>query len=185
MDRTEHKETVSLEERARRGYERARIRRAVIAASPIVVLAAIAARVEHDVVLAVVVGAAMLVTAAFFFWRGRGLARGVLPGIAAGVFPFAAMHAARLYGHACAGVACFTVCIPAAAIGGIVGGLLVGSIARGSKQVLSTWSSAALFAALTGSLACACVGIGGIAGLVVGLAVGSVPLVLRPATARG
>src|SRR5579859_7330141 len=91
-----------------RAYERGRARHALVAALPIVALAAIASRIEHRVGLTAVVGAAMYALAAFFFWRGRGLARGVIPGVAAGVLPFAAMQAARLYGHACAGPMCFS-----------------------------------------------------------------------------
>ena len=174
-----------LEAAVRGAYERGRARRAFVAALPIFALAAIASRIEPRAGLALLVGVAMYVVAALFFWRGRGLARGVLPGIAAGVLPFAAMHAARLYGHVCGGALCFTVCIPAAAIGGVAAGLLVGRVARGSRDARSTWVSGALLAALTGSLACACVGIGGIAGLVVGLVVGSVPFVVRPAFASG
>jgi len=175
----------SVEMGARIAYERGRARRALVAALPVVALAAIASRIEHRLALATVVGVAMYALVAIFFWRGRGLARGVLPGIFAGVLPLAAMQAARFYGHACAGAMCLSVCVPTATIGGAAAGLLVGRFARISSDVRSTWCSATLFAALTGSFACACIGIAGITALVVGLAAGSLPFVIRPAPARG
>jgi hypothetical protein len=165
---------------ARRTYERARARRALLAATPVVIIAIVGGKLAHDVVLASVVGAVMFAAAAIFFWRGLGWARGVLPGVAAGVLPFAAMHAAQLYGHACAGSACFSVCVPAAAVSGTVAGALIGRFASHGTNVRASWLSASLFAALTGSLACACVGAGGLVGLAAGLVVGSVPLVARP-----
>lgn len=186
MDRSESNESSALRERARRAYERGRIQRALVSAIPLVVVAVIGGALARDVRVAALVGASMYVVAAVAFWRGRGLARGVLPGVAAGVVPFVAMHAARMYGHVCGGAMCFSVCIPAAALGGLVAGALIGRFARGSTEVMRSWGSAAAFAALTGALACACSGVGGVLGLVAGLLVGSVPLVvLRPAPARG
>lgn len=168
----------------RRAYERGRAKRASIAALPVVVVGAIAYAMERELALVVVATALMFVAAAVFSFRGRGLGKGVLPGVAAGVVPFAAMHAARAYGHVCSGSSCFAVCVPASVVGGLVAGLFVGRLARRSDHVGSVWASAGIMAALTGSLACACLGVGGLIGLVAGLLAGSVPLALRPVLRR-
>lgn len=172
-----------LEQRTRHAYERGRVKFALLAALPVVVVAAICSRVAHETMLGCGVGAAMFVLAVVFFWRGRGLGRGVLPGIAAGSLPFVAMLAAQMYGHSCTGSTCM-VCIPVTALSAAIAGIVIGRFARRSNHVAASWVSAAVFATLIGSIACACVGVGGLIGLVAGLAVGSVPLVLQPQANR-
>jgi hypothetical protein len=172
-------------EDVRRAYERGRAKRALVSAMPIAVVAAIAWAMEPELAPIASASALMFVAAVFFFFRGRGLGKGVLPGVAAGIVPFVAMHAARAYGHVCAGSSCFTVCVPAAVIGGLVAGVFVGRLAaRSEDQAGRVWASAGVMATLTGSLACACIGVGGLVGLVAGLLVGSIPLAIRPVLRR-
>ena len=176
--------TDDLERRARGAYERSRGRSALLGALPVIVVALICARLAHVAMLGYALAAAMFVLATIFFWRGRGLARGVLPGLAAGSIPFVAMLTAQMYGHGCAGSMCL-VCISVTALSAAVAGVLIGRFAGGSGHVAPAWISAGLFAGLVGSMACACVGVGGLIGLIAGLAVGSVPLVLRARVATG
>lgn len=169
-----------LRERARRAYEHGRLRTALLGSLPLLAIAAIAGLIEHQWALVAISGSLLFAASAWFRWRGLGLGRGVLPGVLAGVVPFVAIHAARYAGHVCSGAVCFSWCIPACAMGGVVAGLVIARVARASGTTISTWASAGVMAALTGSLACACVGVFGIAGLVAGLLVGSIPLALRP-----
>ena len=171
--------------RVRSAYERGRLRCALLVALPALVLGVVVARIEGSrSVGAAAAAVAMYVVSATLYWRGLGFARGVIPGVCAGVVPFVAMHVARLYVDPAHGTSCVAVCATSAALGGVVAGALIGRLSAASEHARATWISAMLLAALIGSIACASIGIAGVVGLVVGLIAGSARFVLRPAAAR-
>ena len=174
-----------LKQRARAAYERGRVRHALVAALPCVAIAAIAGLIDREWSLALSVGALLFSAAFLAYFRGRHFGRAVLPGVAAGVIPFLAIHVARASGHLCTGTSCISLCIPACVVSGVVAGLLIARVSRRSGAPLGSWAAGGVIAALTGALGCACIGVLGVVGLVVGIVVGSAPLVLRPAMARG
>jgi hypothetical protein len=67
-----------------------------------------------------------------------------------------------------------TVCLPAAFVGGVLAGLVITRAARRSLAPDPFWSGAGAVASLTGSLACACVGLSGVAVLIAGILGGTV-----------
>lgn len=169
-------------ERARRAYELGRARRAAIFAAPILALPAIAGAMAPEPAAPYALGALLYVVAALCAYLGRDLARGVLPGVAAGFVPFALVHAARAYGHVCTGSGCMSLCLPACVAGGLAAGAAFAYVVRRRRSSRAAWISAGLVASLTGSLACTCVGLGGVAGLLAGILVGAAPFALRPAS---
>ena len=171
----------ALAARARRAYELGRARRAAWTAAPTIAVAIVAGLMSPRPGGVALAGVALYATAALLHWRGRHLARGVLPGVAAGLVPFAAAHAARLYGHVCTPEGCVSTCLPACLAGGLVAGAALTRMAWRSGRLRASWAPACTVAALTGALGCACVGFGGLMALAVGLLAGAVPLALRPA----
>lgn len=172
---------VGLKERAYRAYESGRARQAAWAASPTLAIALVAALMSDRPLTTAIIGAALYIAAALLSWRGRQLGRGVLPGVAAGLVPFAAAHAARVYGHLCTPEGCVSICVPACLAGGVAAGVLLSRALRRSERLGASWASACGVAALTGALGCACVGFGGVVALAAGLLAGTAPLALRPA----
>jgi hypothetical protein len=143
-------------------------------------LALIAWLIVRDELVVVTSALALFVTTALFFWRGRDLARGVLPGALAGVLPFGAMVALRSSGAMGAmGAHCAAYCLPITGISALFAGVAIGTFAARSGSPARAWLSASVTATLVGALACACMGVAGLAGLAVGLLVGSLPLAIR------
>ncbi|AUX39617.1 hypothetical protein SOCE26_010110 [Sorangium cellulosum] len=170
-----------LKHRAYRAYERGRARHAAWAAAPTVAVVVVAALMSDRPLTTALIGAALYAVAALLSWRGRHLERGVLPGVAAGLVPFAMAHAARLYGHLCTPEGCVSICVPACLAGGFAAGALLSRALRRADRLGASWASACGVAALTGALGCACVGFGGVLALAAGLLTGTAPLALRPA----
>ena len=67
-------------------------------------------------------------------WYGRELRRAVLPGLTMGVFPLALALCANHMGHACMGGQCMTMCLPACIIGGLGAGIGISIIGVRCKQ---------------------------------------------------
>ncbi|WP_437281253.1 hypothetical protein WME90_12035 [Sorangium sp. So ce375] len=172
---------LNLKEKAYRAYERGRARRAALAAAPTIAVGLVATLMSDRPVTTAILGAALYVAAALLSWRGQQLGRGVLPGVAAGLVPFATAHAARIYGHLCTPEGCVSICVPACLAGGVAAGVLLSRALRRSERLGASWASACGVAALTGALGCACVGFGGVIALTAGLLTGTAPLALRPA----
>lgn len=177
----EREALTDLKERARRAYERGRARHAAWTATPTLAVGLVATWMSDRPLITALIGVALYAAAALLSWRGRQLGRGVLPGVAAGLVPFTAAHAARVYGHLCTPEGCVSICVPACLAGGIAAGALLAGALRRSDRLGASWASACGVAALTGALACACVGFGGVLALAIGLLAGTAPLALRPA----
>lgn len=169
-----------IEQRARRKYEWARARRALVGFAPALVVVAVATLLNHHRPhVALLCGASMFAVGAFSLWYGRDLRRAVLPGLAMGLLPLSLALCANMMGHHCLGDRCMTWCIPACTLGGFGAALGVSLIGLRWKQRLTFWLGATALTLLTGAMGCTCVGYGGIAGLAVGYAVGLAPTLLR------
>ena len=116
-------------------------------------------------------------------WYGRDPKRAVLPGVLAGLVPLGLALCSSCV-HGCAGDCCLMMCVPACAVGGLVAGLAVASVASQRKASTVFWLSASALALLTGAMGCACMGYSGVLGLAAGFTVGVVPGLLRRAFAR-
>jgi hypothetical protein len=168
-----------LEERAKLRYELARVRRAVLGFAPVLVLVAVAAFFAKRPSSTVSFGIAVFAVGAVLLWYGRDLRRAVLPGVAVGIVPMAFALCANHVGHMCMGDHCTSLCIPACAAGGLVAGLAVAGIGIRRRSGAGFWVATSGVALLTGAMGCGCVGYGGVAGLVVGFAVGLLPALAR------
>lgn len=171
-------ETIAGLAEVRTAYERGRVRDALIGVLPIVVVIILAGLVDGAWTPALCAGPPLLLGAGVLLWRGRHFGRAVLPGVAAGVVPFFAMQVARASGHACAGTACYSVCVPTCVLGGAAAGILLTQMSKRSTAPLASWAAGGVMAALTGALGCACVGTFGALGLLVGMIAASAPLIL-------
>lgn len=164
----------ALELRARRAYELGRVRLAVLAAAPVAVACGVlfltyARRGSWILGVGGLVVALVLVAS----WWGRELGRSVVPGVVSGAIPLALACAAQGVGHVCTDDGCVSLCVPACLVGGLVAGALVGRFA--GRAPATSGMGAVVLAGLTGSLGCSCVGLGGVAGLLLGLFVAGVP----------
>jgi len=174
-----------VERRARVRYEWARAKRALLGLVPVVLITATAARLGDRAVLVVLLGSVVFVWGVFLIWYGQEPRRAVLPAVAAGLLPLTFALCANLVEHGCAGTACFHLCVPACAIGGVVAGLTVAAVGHRRRHGLVFWLSASGIALLTGAMGCACVGYSGMVGMLVGYAAGLVPSGLLALFRRG
>ena len=173
-----------LSARARRAYEAGRLLSAlptVALAVPMVALSLVLCDRPAATAGCGFALVAVLVAAA---WRGRPYARGARAGLVAGLGPLLLPMATCF--HLCAGGVCLlapTACIVAALIGGAALGLYARHRIPGGPDAGGYLMAAIAVAALVGSLGCVIAGVSGIVGMVVGLALGTVPVLWWPARA--
>ena len=173
-----------LRQRMRLKYEWSRARRAVIGFAPVLVLVSLAASLGAKPGSAALFGSILFATGVTLLWYGRDLRRAVLPGVAAGIVPLAFALCANHIGHACTGTGCMSLCIPACTVGGLVAGFAVAAVARPAKYGVGFWLGASAIALSTGAMGCACIGYGGVIGLGVGFAAGTLTFATRRLFAR-
>jgi hypothetical protein len=161
-----------LERRARRKYEWARARRAVLGFAPSLVFVSIAGLLNKHPSSALIFGAAMFAVGVGLLWYGRNVRRAVLPGLAMGLLPLALALCASHMGHACMGDHCMTLCVPACSLGGLGAGIGISIVGVRWNQGWPFWVGASVLSFLTGAMGCSCVGYSGVAGLAVGYGVG-------------
>jgi hypothetical protein len=164
----------ALMERAWRAYERGRVVRGLQTAALVVPMALVSWIACRSPLLTVLTSAALVALVVAAVWRGRELARGARLGLRAGAVPLVCPIVAGLGGHVCAASFCLlfpTVCLA----GGLAAGAALGVLARSSGLRPLGLATAALVAALTGSLGCLVAGSIGIAALAGGLAFGLAP----------
>jgi hypothetical protein len=154
----------ALQSRARQAYEWARLRRAT-AALPLLLLAVVSAVFGARPGLSMAVGAGLVSWGIFSLWLGHGLDRALLPGVVAGLAPLLLVTCATRVDHVCLGAACRSVCLTASLLGGGAAGLFVGRWAAQKGASLAMAGGAAGSALLTGSLACSCIGLHGLAAI--------------------
>jgi hypothetical protein len=174
----ESSELEAVRLQVRRAYELGRARRALLVLIPILALAWPAWRVGGDARGPVLAGGLLSLVGVAFLWRGKRAGGVVLPAMFAGALPFGC----GLWAH-CAVESRFGLCVFACLAGGVAAGFLVARFAQRSDARGETWAYAGTVAILTGSVGCACVGLGGLVGLVVGLGVVALPALLTPARA--
>ena len=162
-----------MQERLRHAYESGRRRRALWLACPFALVGILGVLAGPRPLLAAGVGVGVCALAFACFVLGRQLERAVFPGTLAGFIPFGLAQLTRVYGHACMGGHCMSLCIPACTAGGVVAGLMVTIVARRQRAPASFYVAAGVFSALTGALGCSCVGFTGVLGLVAGLVASS------------
>ena len=166
------------ERRARRKYEWARVRRALLGFAPALVIVLVAALANHHPASAIAFGSAMFVVGVGLLWYGRDFRRAVLPGLGMGLLPLVLALCANHMGHTCMGGQCMTMCMPACLVGGLGAGIGVSLIGIRWKQGAAYWIGATALTLLTGAMGCSCVGYAGVAGMAVGYGAGLVPAVL-------
>jgi hypothetical protein len=175
----------ALSARARRAYEVGRLRTALpaiaFAAVPMVGLSiALCDRPLASAGCGLALAAVLLAAA----WRGQPFARGARAGLVAGLGPLLLPMATCF--HLCAGGVCLLVpaaCIVAALVGGAALGLHARHHIPASSDAGGYLVTALAVAGLVGSLGCVIAGMSGIVGMVVGLTLGTVPVLWWPARA--
>ncbi len=169
----------ATERRARLAYELSRMRRALLAASPVLALATIAALVSPSPTRVVPFAILSFGAAALMVWQSRSMSRAALVGMLAGVVPLALSLAANQWHacgpHGCASHGFSSFCAPACALGGLAAGLGVGMSAPRTRAAAPFWIGASGLAWGVGALGCACVGAVGVVGLAIGLLAGVMP----------
>lgn len=163
--------------RARFAYERGRLQRAVIGVVPLAVTVGLACCVATRPGSALTFGLLALGLGVFMLWYGRDPKRAFVWGAVAGVIPLVLALAANQV-HTCGPSGCATWCVPACTAGGLVAGVVVGFQGVRRRAGVWFWAFGSTMALLVGAMGCACVGAGGVVGLVVGFGVGLVPGVI-------
>jgi hypothetical protein len=165
------------ERRARRAYESARLRRAAVAFAPVLLLMTATALVGHRFGYTLAFGSALFALGVGLLWYGRSAKQAVLPGVAAGLVPLLFALCAK-QAHGCVGDHCMMFCVPACLAGGVIAGIVVGSVGVRKGRGLGFWFAASGVTLLTGAMGCACVGVPGLIGLALGYAVTTVPALI-------
>lgn len=168
-----------LEQDARRAYEWSRLRRALLGALPILVLAVPAAALAVKPVTTMLVGGGLMLLAIAALWFGHGLPRATVLGIAAGALPLGLVLCTARVGHACAGPWCMKLCLGSSALGGAAAGVLISVWAAEKRFSVGRLATALGFGLLTASMASTCVGLWGVLALAAGFAGGGGVLVAR------
>ena len=163
-----------LERRARRGYEQARLQRALLGMLPVALLVAVVfcLRLHPHPHVMLVLGASAFGLGAVLLWFGREPARAVLPGLLAGLLPLWLALCARHWGHMCTDVECMVMCLPVCAVGGVLAGLGVSWYGALRRRTIWFWLTASTMTLLTGAVGATCAGYPGVLGVASGYAVG-------------
>lgn len=163
-----------LERRARRGYERSRLRRALVGVLPVAVLAVVVwclgLHPHPHVMLAV--AACVFALGAALLWYGRDPARAVLPGLAAGFLPLCLALCTRHLGHLCTDAECIAMCLPVCVAGGVLAAAVVSWYGALRQRSAWFWISASGLALLTGAVGATCAGYEGALAVAAGYALG-------------
>ncbi|HVT14853.1 MAG TPA: hypothetical protein VHQ90_01565 [Thermoanaerobaculia bacterium] len=162
--------------RARRAYERGRLRWALGHTAAAVAISAVALVGCPQPGGPAACAAALGIVLAACLWRGGAWSRGARLGFLAGLAPCLLPAAARA-AYACGGSFCLT--LPAVCLaGGAVAGLLLGWLGMRLHGGGRSWLAAALVAGLAGAVGCLPAGLAGVAGLALGIACGAAAPVL-------
>jgi hypothetical protein len=170
--------------RARRAYELGRARLALARTAPIALLVAGYLWLESRSPATLAVAVALYGVGLAFVWRGQVAGRALLPGFGAGLLALVCSRVSPACDQLCAGSLVASLCVPLCTFGGFAAGLVIARSAGRRAGAGRYWLYAALVALLTGSLACSCVGLGGVLGLAAGLALTGVPVLARRAPAE-
>lgn len=153
----------TLQDRARRAYEWARFRRALLASIPVTALVTVSMLLVTRPDRAGLVGVAVVLVGVWSLWRGVGLPQAFAAGVLTGLVPLLAVSAAMKAPHVCGAGMCWSVCLPAAGLGGLVAGVLLGGWQRRFNPERRQLALGFVVMVLTGAMACACIGLTGVA----------------------
>jgi hypothetical protein len=172
-----------LARRARRAYERGRLRWAVSRALAAVAVAAVALIGCAAPGSSAACAAALGVLIASCLWRGGAWAGGARLGFLAGLTPCLLPAAFRTV-LACGGTLCLTL-LPLCVLAGVVAGLLLGwlGLRAGTAHDRRFWLAAAGATLLAGSTGCLAAGFAGLGGMVLGMLAGAAAPALAARTA--
>ena len=173
MESDEHR----LAARARRAYEFGRLRWATRVAWVVLLLIAVSFAAVGGSRVSAATGALLLVTATALRWRGgAAMAAAVRAGLAAGLIPFALLLTLKCGGALCTVGDCITHCARFCASGGLAAGVLLAVRARHhGDHVARFLTAASAVAALTGLLGCFVGGLTGMAWMLMGELVATLP----------
>jgi hypothetical protein len=177
-------EQTRLKLRMKRAYEWGRLRYALRWAVPTLLLAALVAFLVRQVSWPLTLGVLLYFACVVLLWIGRSPGRGVLPGVVYGLLPLTGGLISRFNGHVCLGLSCYSSCLLYCVSGGVAAGLLVARLAAKSEAPAVVFLSAAATSLLTGAIGISCVGVHGLIGMAVGVALGAIPQGLRWALRR-
>lgn len=177
---------VMLHTAARRAYERGRVRhgasRALLAVPFLLApLSACLSAGRGAVMLSVIAAVAALLV--LFHWRGQGFARGANVGLLAGLSPLLLPLVTSWVSPICSTLICGL--LPAASIAGgflaalcLAGGSAAGfhDDVPGERPGAQFWGAAVSITVTLGIAGCLHVGLGGLAGMALGLAAGALPV---------
>lgn len=178
--RAEAQTQAQAQAKARWAYERARLIRALWGVAPLALVACVALCFAERPTSALVFGLAALALGVSMLWYGQEPKRAFLFGAAAGIVPLTLVTIAN-HVHVCGPSGCATWCIQACCTGGVVAGLVVAYTGHQRRAKAGYWLSASALALLVGAMGCSCIGVSGLAGLILGFGAGLVPLALRRA----
>ena len=170
-------DAAAIETRARRAYEYGRVRLGLRRAAVVLPMAALSVfacgRPTASCLTALILAACVLV----FEWRGQALGGGGRIGLLAGLPPLLLPLLLQAGGVVCSQSFCTFYPIACVA-GGIVGGVFLGL--SGARRGLTApgLASAAVIAALCGTLGCLIGGMTGLLGLLIGLGAGVTPVLV-------
>ncbi len=167
--------------RARRAYERARVRAGFRRAIPFAALAALVGATAPDVPLTIALAATLAIAASAAYWRGGVLARASRAGLWAGLPPLMVPVVMRMLHHGCeaCGGPSLRLCIAVCTSMGVLGGIAMGALAAREQHHdrVRFIATAAVFASWSGAVGCVFAGATGLLGMAGGLLLGGVPLV--------
>jgi hypothetical protein len=171
-----HGADVVLKRRARLQLELGRVQYAFVRALPVGVAAGLLALAMRDTRVApAVVAVAVVAFVVVAGWRSRSCLAGAVFGLALGVVPFLCM---RVFGCESASSLCCESC----GVGGLLGGVAIGLLARRSRFPFDVVAGALGGAALHLAVGCASAGSMEALGLLLGAVMGAAPvLALRRA----
>jgi hypothetical protein len=163
---------------ARHAYERGRVKKGVrraLLVLPVTCLPLSACMTAGRGALMLFVIAAVAALMVLFHWRGQDFARGANVGLVAGLSPLLLPFAASWIAPVCSTLICGL--LPAASIaGGFVAALCLAGGSLGERAGAGFWTAAVSVTVILGIAGCLHIGLAGLAGMALGLAVGSLPV---------
>lgn len=162
---------------ALRSYERGRMRFA--AGWVIAVLTGIlpVLGLAHERAAVACLGLLLAVMVAWCAFRGQVAYAAARNGLLGGLVPLSLALCMRDLGQCYSiGGYCFSWCVAGCALGGAAASLVILKLAGRWRTSPTYWGLASLVLLLTGSLACGCAGVMGLAGLAVGYVAGMGPM---------
>ena len=167
-----------LRARARRVYETARFRGAVLGAWPVPVAALLGLRLGCSHAHVLPLATPLLFASIALLWIGRDYGRGVLPGMLAGLAPLVLPGLTMSCTDGCSPEAmlwCRASCVTGGLLAGAIVGWRAAQFGHGSVRFAMVAAGVAM---TTGAIGCLMGGAVGVAGMVLGFALGAVPALL-------